>query len=122
MSTPSSRRPAGARPPRALRVAVLAAVPLLVGTACRTLRPARPAAELRTGPPIPITIFRDRYVFCPGRVNGHGTEMLVDSGAGVTILSSAFAAELGLDGQSDHNRIMGIGGRQSARWGSGVVL
>lgn len=95
---------------------------VLGGSACLgSPHRARHAAELGPAVSIPIELYRGRYVFCHGRVDGREVEMLLDSGAGVTVLSEALAAELQLDDLRD-GRVQGVGGRQAARWADGVRL
>lgn len=57
--------------------------------------------------------FRDQRIFLPARVNGRDTVLLLDSGAEMSVLDSAFAASLGLAGTRDVVA-KGTGGTQEA--------
>lgn len=50
---------------------------------------------------INFEFFRQRRIFIDGLVNGHPASIILDSGAEMTVLDSAFAKTLGLDGQGD---------------------
>jgi len=91
--------------------------------ACRSPGPSSAhTAELRASDPrVPIEFFKERFVFCRGLVNGHEVDMLLDSGAGVTVLSRSLADRLQLEGESDR-RIQGSGGRQSVLWAEDVRI
>jgi hypothetical protein len=45
---------------------------------------------------VPFELFRDSRIFLDGRVNGHETPMILDSGAGVTTIDRNFARSIGL--------------------------
>ncbi|HEX5437985.1 MAG TPA: aspartyl protease family protein [Gemmatimonadaceae bacterium] len=46
--------------------------------------------------PIPFTFYNDRRIYIPGKVNGHRVYLLLDSGAGSTVLDKAYAERLGV--------------------------
>ncbi len=45
---------------------------------------------------MPITLHRGAYIYLRGTINGVETEMLLDSGAGMTVLDKAFAESIGV--------------------------
>ena len=47
---------------------------------------------------VPIDLFRSQRIFIRGSINGRTTDMMVDSGASMTVLDSAFADSIGLTG------------------------
>lgn len=49
-------------------------------------------------PWISMDLFLDRYIYLPGKVNGVETEIVLDSGAGMTVLDEATAKRAGLVG------------------------
>ncbi len=63
----------------------------------------------------------ERYIYVPCVVNGVATELLLDSGAGITVLDTAFAAEAGVVGHTEI-RAQGVGGSQKAYLASGVNI
>ncbi len=46
---------------------------------------------------IPLDLFHDRYLFVPGSVNGVDTDIILDSGAGMTVLDAPTAEAAGLE-------------------------
>ena len=68
---------------------------------------------------IPVELFQDRFVFFEGKVNGQTVEMMLDSGAEITVLSMDTARELGLRG-GKRWRALGITGQQLGQLCSGV--
>src|SRR5690606_17959428 len=46
---------------------------------------------------MPIELYKERWIYLRGRVNGRETDLLLDSGAGMTVLDRAFAASAGLE-------------------------
>jgi hypothetical protein len=45
--------------------------------------------------------FKSRRIFIDGLINGHKTEIILDSGAEVTAIDSTFAKSIGLEGEGD---------------------
>lgn len=45
---------------------------------------------------MPIDLYKERWIYLRGRVNGRETDLLLDSGAGMTVLDRGFAAAAGL--------------------------
>ena len=48
---------------------------------------------------MPLTLYQDRYIYLPCRVNGVETELLLDSGAGITVLDKSFADQIEIKGE-----------------------
>lgn len=46
--------------------------------------------------PLPFSLYDSNRIYIPARVNGHPVELLLDSGAGTTVLDKAFAESVGL--------------------------
>lgn len=46
---------------------------------------------------MPIELYKERWIYLRGRVNGRETDLLLDSGAGMTVLDRAFATSAGLE-------------------------
>jgi len=70
---------------------------------------------------IPFTLYQDRYIYMPCVVNGVETELLLDSGAGITVLDKSFADQLGLAGKSPVTA-RGTSGTQAATLTDGVDI
>ncbi len=70
---------------------------------------------------IPFTLYEDRYIYMPCAVGGVETELLLDSGAGITVLDKAFADQIGIKGQGEITA-RGTSGTQSASLASGVNI
>ena len=70
---------------------------------------------------IPFELYRGNRMFLTGRINGVETAMVLDSGAGVTTLDTAFARKIGLiNGQKIS--ALGNGGEQDAELFQNVTI
>ena len=58
----------------------------------------------------------------PCVVNGVETELLLDSGAGITVLDKSFADEIGLEGRKPEITARGTSGTQAASLVGGVNI
>ncbi|GHG76214.1 retropepsin-like aspartic protease [Comamonas sp. JC664] len=85
------------------------------------VRKARFANGRRSTGFMPFEFFNEDRVYIPAQVNGRATQVLLDSGAEMTVLDTAFARELGVElhGQLE---AVGSGGRAQARLASGVDI
>ncbi len=70
---------------------------------------------------LPMSLFLDRWIYLTGTINGHETEMLLDSGAGITVIDAKFAESIGLKG-SGAVTAKGVGGTSTASFAQGVNL
>ena len=70
---------------------------------------------------MPFDLFAGSRIFIPATVNGVETEVLLDSGAEMTVLDKAFAERLGLAPRGDVAAV-GTGGVGSAQFASGVTI
>jgi Aspartyl protease/PDZ domain len=70
---------------------------------------------------IPFTLYEERYIYMPCIVNGVETELLLDSGAGITVLDKSFADAIGLKGEGEITA-RGTSGTQAASLASGVNI
>jgi len=70
---------------------------------------------------IPFEFFNDNRVYIPAQVNGHATQVLLDSGAEMTVVDTAYARELGLKTQGQLTAV-GSGGQAQAQLASGVDI
>lgn len=70
---------------------------------------------------IPFELYRGNRIVLSGRINGLETPMMLDSGAGVTTLDSAFAKKIGLTG-GQKITAQGTGGRQDAELFQNVTI
>lgn len=90
-------------------------------------RPASDASPVRildaggSTPWIPMDLFLDRYIYLPGKLNGVETEVVLDSGAGMTVLHEAVAKEAGLVGKGAFSA-EGVGGEAAATVVNDVAL
>lgn len=69
----------------------------------------------------PIELFMERYIVLRGAVNGVPADILLDSGAGMTVLDEAFARTAGLTAEGAI-AAQGTGGRTEAGLVGGVTL
>lgn len=69
----------------------------------------------------PIELHRNRYVYLRGEVNGVPTDIVLDSGAGMTVVDRALAAKLGLRVEGELEA-RGTGGNVGAGLTSGLVV
>jgi hypothetical protein len=70
---------------------------------------------------VPFELFRGNRVIAPARINGHATEVLLDTGASATTLDRAYARSIGLpEGRKVEGR--GAGGVVEAEIVPGVSL
>ncbi len=84
-------------------------------------RVARLARNRTVGDWLPIELHLERYIYLRGRVNGADTDILLDSGAGLTVLDRAFAESAGLRAQGAV-AARGTGGVTEAGLVEGVTL
>lgn len=70
---------------------------------------------------MPIELFKERWIYLRGRVNGRETDLLLDSGAGMTVLDRAFAESAGLE-SAGAVAARGTGGVTEAGMVEGVTL
>ncbi|MEM7245513.1 MAG: aspartyl protease family protein [Acidobacteriota bacterium] len=80
-----------------------------------TFAPPTPAKQASFGEPtwIDFDLHRKRHACLPARLDGHEAAALLDSGAGLTVLDKAFAAEHGIEGDGEITA-MGVGGPSQA--------
>src|SRR5687768_9444104 len=70
---------------------------------------------------VPFELFRGNRIIAPAKLNGHATEVLLDTGASATTLDRAYARSIGLpEGRKVTGR--GAGGTVEAELVSGVTL
>ena len=89
-------------------------------------RPTHAAAHLIDGGAassgfMPFELFAGARIYIPAVVNGVETEVLLDSGAEMTVLDKAFAERLGLNASGDVAAV-GTGGVGSAQFAPGVTI
>jgi hypothetical protein len=70
---------------------------------------------------IPFELYRGNRIILSGRINGVETPMVLDSGAGVTTLDTAFAQKIGLTG-GQKITAQGVGGSQEAELFQNVTI
>jgi len=70
---------------------------------------------------IPVNLYLDGYLEIPGQVVGRDVNVMLDSGAGITVLDRAFAEDIGLALQGA-GTIRGIGGEVPLFVASGVSI
>lgn len=62
----------------------------------QTLKLATFAGGAHGTAPVPFRFYNSNRIYIPSKVNGHEVELLLDSGADVTVFDTAFAKSLGL--------------------------
>jgi len=67
----------------------------------------------------PFDLYLDGYIELPGEVRGHDVRVMLDSGAGITVLDRSFAREIGL-ALRDAGTIQGVGGEERLFLAQGV--
>ncbi|WP_426732684.1 aspartyl protease family protein [Myxococcus faecalis] len=70
---------------------------------------------------LPFEFFDDNRVFIPAKVNGKPTQVLLDSGAEMTVVDAAYARTLGLKTEGQVAAV-GSGGQAQAQFASGVDI
>ncbi len=70
---------------------------------------------------IDVNLVHKRYLYVPGRINGAETEIVLDSGAGITVVDRSFADEIGLGG-GGAIAATGTGGSVEASLASDVTI
>ncbi len=70
---------------------------------------------------MPIELYKERWIYLRGRVNGQDTDLLLDSGAGATVLDDRFAKRAGLESVGAV-AARGTGGVTEAGMVEGVTL
>lgn len=83
---------------------------------------APPAAAFApTAAAVPFELFRGQRILLTGQVNGTATEMMLDSGAGMTVIDRAFADRLGL-AATQKIAVQGAGGSVPGEIAGNVTL
>src|SRR5690606_32933306 len=72
-------------------------------------------------PWMPIQLHLDRYVFLSAEVNGQPIEVILDSGAGITVVDAAAARTLGLEATGSLPA-QGVAGRAEAGIVTGLQI
>lgn len=101
-------------------VAVAVACAPITAASCQQI-PAATTSWANACADVPFKLFRGTRVVTAGTVNGHSVEMLLDSGAGVTVIDAAYARQIGLP-KGMAIEAMGAGGTTAAELVSGVTL
>jgi len=70
---------------------------------------------------VPFELYRGDRIFLRGKLNGHDTPMLLDSGAGVTTLDRGFARSIGIK-EGQKITAQGVGGSEEAELVHGVTI
>lgn len=70
---------------------------------------------------VPIELHLERYIYMQGKVDGVPTDILLDSGAGMTVLDTAMAAKLGRESKGAMPA-QGVGGTTTAGLVEGVTI
>ncbi len=70
---------------------------------------------------IPLELFRGSYIYLQGTVNGVQTDLLLDSGAGMTVLDQAFASAHGIE-SAGTVVARGTGGESTASFAGGLTV
>lgn len=70
---------------------------------------------------VPMQLHLESYIYLKGKVNGIETDIVLDSGAGSTVIDKAFAESLGLERQGGVTAL-GVGGTQDASHLAGVRI
>jgi len=81
---------------------------------CRSLT-IRQALELRGYESFPFR-FENNSIFIDGKINGQPARLLVDTGAGISLLHSAYAESAGLEVGPLTETIYGVAGEAKAGW------
>jgi hypothetical protein len=84
-------------------------------------RLARIAGDAPSSGWIPMDLHLGRWIYLKARLNGHDTEVVLDSGAGATVVDAAFAERLGLRGTGEVGA-SGVGGMQKASFVEGLRI
>ena len=76
---------------------------------------ARPVATILPGAraEVPFELFRENRIVLNGRLTGNDTSMILDSGAGVTVVDRDYAKQIGLK-KGMKITAQGVGGNQDA--------
>lgn len=82
-----------------------------------TIKMARFAAGRAESDPVPFMFFLDRQIYIAAQVNGHPVDLLLDSGAGRTVIDKTYADSIGLttEGKGVANGVGGQVGTAFAR-------
>lgn len=78
------------------------------------------AAE--SNPGVAIDLFRASRIYIQGTLNGNGVEMMLDNGAGMTVVDSAYASQIGLVAGSRTIAVRGASGAVEGRLAPGASL
>jgi hypothetical protein len=72
---------------------------------------------------LPAEFVHEAYLFVSGTIAGHPATMMLDTGAGRTVVNAAFAERIGLRGDAGNpGKALGVGGTVAATLVDGVLL
>jgi predicted aspartyl protease len=86
---------------------LLALLPLLALGCCSS--PSGPRVELGPAEWIPFEFLSEQHIVVPGAVNGHPADMILDTGAEISVVDRTFAQSIDLQ-QADTLHMKGFGG------------
>lgn len=102
-------------------VLLVAPVPQSATDTPKALDPAPATTAASATEWVPMTLHLDRYVYLRGTLNGCATDIVLDSGAGATVIDAALADRLGLESDGAV-AARGVGGTQPASFLTGAVI
>jgi hypothetical protein len=70
---------------------------------------------------LPFEFYQQKYVYVRGEILGHATDIVLDTGAGKTVVDKTFAELIGLETRGSVTA-KGVGGSVRASWAPGVEL
>jgi predicted aspartyl protease len=91
------------------------AAALLLTTACATPRTASTDASL------PLDLHDGKYLYVEGEIEGTKTDIVLDSGAGITVVDQGLANRLGLVGGTEITA-QGVGGERNVKLADNVTI
>ena len=70
---------------------------------------------------VPLQVLPSHHIYASGEVNGHKTSMLIDTGAGLSVLNENFARRIGVRSAGKTN-VKGVGGIARAGIVGGITI
>jgi hypothetical protein len=70
---------------------------------------------------LPLDLYEDKYLFVTGEIEGTPTDIVLDSGAGITVVDQALADRLGIAGGAEITA-QGVGGARSVKLANDVTI
>ncbi len=79
------------------------------------------SAGVSTDVTLALDLYQDKYLYVSGEIAGTQTDIVIDSGAGITVVDKALADQIGLVGEGEITAL-GVGGERTVKLANDVTI